>query len=403
MSTARLLDSDVDDELDSGESDNTTASSADSERGADTSWFGAVGGALSSLGGKLKESTQKLGSPFNKSGSGVVSYLAAVLDNDAAVKFVSGFKFRPDGAFNRELERPFFFPSPPPHDVHWVAEPLVYSFACHLVSRSELVEGVAFVTRNFLCFLGNVEGDDVDDAGRPLDPLRVILPLKTVTRIDFEMCVVKGVYNAGEAVDAMLLSAGNAKHQIVWVDEFDRACDALHPAWEDARKPERANDALPVSLVLNPEFASLDTSTETSPRLSARRPKSALAAKPVMEDVSIDEGDSAVSEEYDSEHVVSVDALQRVSPSDRPVSVNTPVVVDARKSVKAPTPPPAAAAVPPVDVALPPVSYFEASSRSARDDDDDSTGLVLGGGLGLASAFTIDGSSEKSTDWEEVK
>ncbi len=53
--------------------------------------------------------------------------------------------------------------------------------------------GVGFVTHNFLCFLGNVEETDVDDAGRPLVPLRVILALRNVLRIDLEMCVVKYV------------------------------------------------------------------------------------------------------------------------------------------------------------------------------------------------------------------
>ena len=74
-------------------------------------------------------------------------------------------------------------------------------------------------------------------------------------------------YNEGEVIDAILLSTVTAKHQIVWVDEFERATTRLNEAWENARKVERADDPLPVSLILNPEFASLTASSnESSPR-----------------------------------------------------------------------------------------------------------------------------------------
>ncbi len=130
----------------------------------------------------------------------------------------------------------------------------------------------------------------------------------------------------------MLLCTANAKHQIVWIDEFDRASSSLTGAWEAARKPERFDEALPVSLVLNPEFASSEASAESSPRRHsgmAGQPVSNAQGRSSQIDVSLDDGDSAVSEDYDSEHKASVKALSRKPlPMERPITINTPVVVD---------------------------------------------------------------------------
>lgn len=136
----------------------------------------------------------------------------------------------------------------------------------------------------------------------------------------------------------MLMCTANAKHQLVWIDEFERASASLSSAWEAARKPERLDEALPVSLVLNPEFASSEASAETSPRRqssSGNKGNSSTTKEPSQYDASLEDGDSAVSEDYDSEHKASVKALNRKPlPLERPVAVNTPVVVDVAAAVK---------------------------------------------------------------------
>lgn len=233
---------------------------------------------------------------------GVVDYLADMLEGDARNKFEHGFKFRP-------------------------AEPLIFPFGCHLVSRGTLVEGMAFVSPKFLSFLSIVDDSEVDDAGRPLQPLRVYFPLRTIDRIDKEMCVVKGVYNEGEPIDALLLSTGNAKHQLVWVDEFDRACQELLKAWEEARRPERADEALPVSLRLNPEFASLEASQSGSVDNSPRRRSSSSASQGHRRTPSESDDSSAISDsDADSEIVYSAKMIPRPPLKSQPTATTTRLV-----------------------------------------------------------------------------
>jgi hypothetical protein len=65
-----------------------------------------------------------------------------------------------------------------------------------------------------------------------------------------------------------MLNTNSARHQVVWIDEFDSVLPRLRKSWEIATSPEHADDSLPVSLVLNPEFASMSASSadESSPR-----------------------------------------------------------------------------------------------------------------------------------------
>ena len=93
----------------------------------------------------------------------------------------------------------------------------------------------------------------MDDRGHRV-MLRVVIPLRSVERVLPRVCVVEGIYQAGETVDALLLNTANARHQIVWVDEMPEVEPRLMHLWEEARSSARANDALPVSLILNPEF-----------------------------------------------------------------------------------------------------------------------------------------------------
>lgn len=167
-----------------------------------------------------------------------------------------------------------------------------------------MVECTAFVSWNFICFLG--VNEQVDDRGHRV-VLRVVIPLRTVERILPRVCVVSGIYQAGEKVDALLLNTSTARHQIVWVDEIEEAVPHLQKAWEGARSSDRASDALPVSLILNPEFASLSaSSTEVSPR--ARLTLRPLTTPVLGQD---QEQDDAVSDEYDSDHAESFRSMER--------------------------------------------------------------------------------------------
>ena len=211
-----------------------------------------------------------------------MDYLNNLVEHDAQVQFVKGFKFRPE-------------------------EKLFFAFSCNLVSRKELVECTGFLSMNFVCFLG--VNEQVDDRGHRV-LLRVVIPLRSIERVLPRVCVVPGIYQAGETVDAMLLNTATARHQIVWVDEFPEVEPTLARLWESARSVTRADDALPVSLVLNPEFASLSASSaEGSPR-------SRLVLRPLMlsgpGQEQPDEED-AVSDEYDSEHAESFLSMHRTT------------------------------------------------------------------------------------------
>ncbi len=56
--------------------------------------------------------------------------------------------------------------------------------------------------------------------------MRVVIPLRTVERI-LPICVVKGIYELGEKVDAIMLNTNAARHQVVWIDEFDAVLPRL--------------------------------------------------------------------------------------------------------------------------------------------------------------------------------
>jgi hypothetical protein len=81
------------------------------------------------------------------------------------LKFRTGFKFRPEDA-------------------------LTFAFCCNIVSRSELLEVIAFVSHNFICFLG--QKDQVDDKGHPI-VIRVVIPLKSIERVIPKACIVRGM------------------------------------------------------------------------------------------------------------------------------------------------------------------------------------------------------------------
>lgn len=128
-----------------------------------------------------------------------------------------------------------------------------------------------------------------------------------------------------------MLNTSSARHQVVWIDDFQRVLTELRKAWEQANSFEKAHDEvrslcfvffvfltlfpaqLPVSLVLNPEFASMSASSadESSPRGDRRVLRLAAIQQPPDEELNED----AVSDEYDSEHAESLKSIERVAVS----------------------------------------------------------------------------------------
>jgi hypothetical protein len=296
---------------------------------------------------------------------------------DAQAKFVRGFRFRPP-------------------------EELLFPFSCNLVSRNELVECVGFISVNFVCFLGQF--DSVDDRGHKVT-LRVIIPLRSIERI-LPICVVKGIYEPGDKVDAVILNTATARHQVVWIDEFDVVLPKLRGAWDKAQVPSRADDALPVSLVLNPEFASMSASSaETSPRSSRRlsvlragavseeevsdsdsehaAPAAfKLRAVPVAHTATDEEGD-AVSDEYDSDHIESLASIERVAQASPDEQARSRA-----SSVSQSSPPPSKSASAPIPVA----GTLPAAANSAA-------GATPGGDPSAASSAV----SPPGSSWSDVK